>query len=80
MLRQENDVSYFSTSRVTLSSDENIQWDFSIPGFVIEELDSVQFLNDIIFCLESDPIVVSYSLSTGFLREGVISLGKPNQL
>ena len=44
------------------------QWDVSITGFLIEELDSVQFYHDIIFCLESDSIVVSFSSSTGFLR------------
>ena len=44
------------------------QWDVSITGFVIEKLDSVLFYHDIIFCLESDSIVVSFSSSTGFLR------------
>ena len=39
----------------------------SNTGFVIQELDSVQFLDDIIFCLESESIVVSFSSSTGFL-------------
>ena len=39
-----------------------------ITGFVIEELDSVQFYHDNIFCLESDSIVVQFSSSTGFLR------------
>ena len=43
-------------------------WDVSISGFVLKELDSVQFYHDIIFCLESDSIVVSFSSSTGFLR------------
>ena len=43
-------------------------WDVSITGFSIEELDSVQFYHDIIFCLESDSFVVPFSLSTGFLR------------
>ena len=57
-----------------------ILWDVSIPGFVIEELDSVQFLHVIIFCFESDSIVVSHSSSTGFLSEDVVSFGKPNQL
>ena len=40
----------------------------SICGFVLGELDSVQFHLDIIFCLESDSIVVSFSSSIGFLR------------
>ena len=43
-------------------------WDVLISGFVIEELDSVQFHHDIIFCLESYSIVVPFSSSTGFLR------------
>ena len=52
----------------------------SITGFVIEELDSVKFIYDVIFCFESDSIVVSYSSSTGFLRIDVIIFGKPSQL
>ena len=44
------------------------QWDVSVSGFVLEELNSVQFHRDIFFYLESDSIVVSFSSSTGFLR------------
>ena len=53
---------------------------FLFRRFVLDELASVQFLHDFIFCFESDFIVVSYSSSTGFLREDAISFGKPNQL
>ena len=49
-----------------------LQWDGANPGFVIQELDSVQFLYDIIFCFESDSIVVSFSSRTGFLGADVI--------
>ena len=49
-----------------------IHWDISITGFVIQELDSVQFLHDIIFCFESDSIVVFFSSRTGFLRADVV--------
>ena len=45
-----------------------LHWDVSISEFVLEELDSVKFVHDIIFHLESDSIVVSFSSSTGFLR------------
>ena len=38
---------------------EIVEWDVSITGFVIEEIDSVQFYHDIISCLESDSIVVN---------------------
>ena len=44
-----------------------IHWDVANTGFVIQELDSAQFVHDIIFCLESDSIVVSFSLRTGYL-------------
>ena len=50
------------------SSHNEGEWDISISGFVLEEQDSVQIHHEIIFCLESDSIVVSFSSSTGFLR------------
>ena len=53
---------------IKASPRNRIRWDVSIPGFVIEELDSVQFHHDILFCLESDSIVVPFSSSTSFLR------------
>ena len=53
------------TSLVT--SPEMLQWDVANTGFAIQELDSVQILQDIIFYLESDSIVVSFSSSSDFL-------------
>ena len=44
-----------------------IHWYVANTGFVIQELDSVQFLYDTIFCFESDYLVVSFSSCTGFL-------------
>ena len=40
--------------------------------FVLEEPDSVRFHHDIIFCLESDSIVVSFSQGIGKLRVDVL--------
>ena len=45
-----------------------IYWDVTISDFGLKELDFVQFHHDIIFCLESDSIVLSFLSSTGFLR------------
>ena len=41
----------------------------SISPFVLKEPDSIWFHHDIIFSLESDSIVVSFSLGAGFLRQ-----------
>ena len=46
----------------------------SIFLFVLDEPDSVRFHHDIIFCLESDSIVVSFSSGTGFFGEGVLGV------
>ena len=40
----------------------------SISRFVVDVPDSVQFHHDIIFCMESNSIVVSFSSGIGFLR------------
>ena len=58
---------------------ECVHSDVSISRYVLDELDSDQFYHDIIFCFESDSIVVSFLSGTGFLRD-LISFGEPNQL
>ena len=51
---------------------ELTQCGVSIFRFVLEEPDSVRFHHGIIFCLESDSIVVSFLSGTGFLRVDVL--------
>ena len=52
-------------ARFALLSCAMQDWDIANTRFVIQGLDSV--LHDIISCLESDSVVVSFSLSNGFL-------------
>ena len=46
--------------------------DVANTGFVIQELDYVQFLHHIIFCFEPDSVVVSFSSRTGFFGADVV--------
>ena len=59
-----------------------LHWDVANIGFVIQELDldSVQYLHDIIFCFETDSIDVSFSSRTVFQEQMSFSSGSKYHL